>query len=170
MGSSTAPGDRAVRGPVPGGGRLGRPVVRQPLVRRQRLAEMLDAGVRRSVTLVCAGPGWGKTMLVASWAEARAVNGPIAWLTLCTQHNDPRVFWSDLMLALRLRLVLVARTEPSLPLHRFRAAGDLTEIRARHLAFRAPEAAELPVLHRRRLPACCGPASWTRCAGRSRRR
>src|SRR4051812_42674423 len=53
------------------GGRLGRPVLRQPLVRRRRLTEMLDAGVRRPVTLVCAGPGWGKSTLVASWAEAR---------------------------------------------------------------------------------------------------
>jgi LuxR family maltose regulon positive regulatory protein len=51
-----------------------------------------------------------------------------------------------------LRLVLIARTEPTLPLHRFRAGGELTEIRARHLAFRAPEAAELPAVHRRRLP------------------
>ncbi|MFI5897735.1 LuxR C-terminal-related transcriptional regulator [Actinoplanes sp. NPDC051513] len=197
-----------------GGGRLGRPAVRQPLVPRRRLAEMLDAGVRGPVTLVCAGPGWGKSTLVASWAEARMASGPIAWLTLGPQHNDPPAFWSDFVMALRLsgavpcgnllehldqaavpqvidglnalpspvvlvlddfhqvddsrvigdlarllhdpppalRLVLVARGEPALPLHRFRAGGDLTEIRARHLAFLAPEAAELPAVHRRRLP------------------
>ncbi|WP_433291798.1 LuxR C-terminal-related transcriptional regulator [Actinoplanes sp. CA-030573] len=201
----------------PGSGRLGRPAVRHPLVPRPRLAEMLDAGVRRAVTLVCAGPGWGKSTLVSWWAESRAASGPIGWLTLGPPHNDPRTFWSDFVLALRmagalpygnplehldggdqptvrqviagldeltapvvlvlddfhevhdpkvvgglaellhdpppaLRLVLVGRTEPSLPLHRFRAAGDLTEIRARHLAFRAPEAAELPVVLRQRLP------------------
>ncbi|WP_051810034.1 LuxR C-terminal-related transcriptional regulator [Actinoplanes subtropicus] len=175
---------------------------------------MLDAGVRRPVTLVCAGPGWGKTTLVASWAEARVTSGPIAWLTLGPQHNDPRAFWSDFVMALRmsgavpcgspledfdqgtvaevlagldalpapvvlvlddfhavddervigglagllrdppapLRLVLIGRTEPTLPLHRLRAGGDLTEIRARHLAFRAPEAAELPVVNRHRMP------------------
>ncbi|WP_433383923.1 LuxR C-terminal-related transcriptional regulator [Actinoplanes sp. CA-142083] len=199
------------------GGRLGRPAVRQPMVRRRRLAEMLDAGVRGPVTLVCAGPGWGKSTLVASWAEQRVTSGPIAWLTLGPQHNDPKAFWSDFVMALRmagaipcgnelehvdvgvqssfaqvlagldalptpvvlvlddfhevddsrviggltgllhdpppaLRLVLVTRSEPALPLHRFRGGGDLTEIRARHLAFLAPEAAELPAVHRRRLP------------------
>ena len=202
------------------GGRIGRPAVRQPVVRRRRLAEMLDVGVRRPVTLVCAGPGWGKSTLVASWAEARVTSGPIAWLTLGPQHNDPRAFWSDFVMALRmagavpcgnplqdldlgaradrrevaqvlgglhalsapvvlvlddfhevddarvidgltgllrdpppaLRLVLIARAEPVLPLHRYRAFGDLIEIRARHLAFRAPEAAELPAVSSRRLP------------------
>ncbi|WP_294014396.1 AAA family ATPase, partial [Streptomyces sp.] len=34
-----------------------------------------------------------------------------------------------------LRLVLVTRTEPLLPLHRYRTAGELTEIRAAELAF-----------------------------------
>jgi LuxR family maltose regulon positive regulatory protein len=201
------------------GGRLGRPAVRQPMVRRPRLAEMLDAGVRRPVTLVCAGPGWGKSTLVASWAETRVTSGPIAWLTLGPQHNQPRAFWSDFVMALQmagsvpggnelehfdpkpddtalaqvltgletlprpvvlvlddfhevddarvlgglagllhdpppaLRLILVGRAEPTLPLHRFRAGGDLTEIRARHLAFQAPEAAELPSVHRQQLPA-----------------
>ncbi|GIM95937.1 transcriptional regulator [Paractinoplanes toevensis] len=179
---------------------------------------MLDAGVSRAVTLVCAGPGWGKSTLVAAWAEDRAATGRVGWLALNSRHNDPRVFWSDVVEALRqagavpcgspldrldlrtgdqagalrsgldaldvpvvlvlddfhevddvrvigglsmllhdppssLRLVLVSRSEPSLPLHRFRAAGDLTEIRARHLAFRASEAAELPVVRHQGLPA-----------------
>lgn len=44
-------------------------------------------------------------------------------------------------------LVLVTRTEPLLPLHRYRAAGELTEIRAAELAFTPEEAAELLALH-----------------------
>ncbi|WP_329215056.1 LuxR C-terminal-related transcriptional regulator [Streptomyces sp. NBC_01485] len=52
-----------------------------------------------------------------------------------------------------LRLILVSRTEPLLPLHRYRAAGDLTEIRAAELAFTCEEAAELLDLHGLRLPA-----------------
>ncbi|WP_405964896.1 LuxR C-terminal-related transcriptional regulator [Streptomyces sp. NBC_00723] len=51
-----------------------------------------------------------------------------------------------------LRLILVTRTEPLLPLHRYRAAGDLTEIRGAELAFTAEEAAELLGLHGLRLP------------------
>ncbi|MEH0581814.1 MULTISPECIES: LuxR C-terminal-related transcriptional regulator [Streptomyces] len=52
-----------------------------------------------------------------------------------------------------LRLILVSRTEPLLPLHRYRAAGRLTEIRAAELAFTCEEAAELLELHGLRLPA-----------------
>ncbi|MFF6812401.1 LuxR C-terminal-related transcriptional regulator [Streptomyces sp. NPDC012403] len=51
-----------------------------------------------------------------------------------------------------LRLVLVTRTEPLLPLHRYRAAGELTEIRGAELAFTPDEAAELMELHGLRLP------------------
>ncbi|MDK1348113.1 LuxR C-terminal-related transcriptional regulator [Streptomyces sp. 378] len=46
-----------------------------------------------------------------------------------------------------LRLVLVTRTEPLLPLHRHRAVGDLTEIRSAELAFTPEEAAALLELH-----------------------
>ncbi|WP_369030782.1 LuxR C-terminal-related transcriptional regulator [Streptomyces adonidis] len=46
-----------------------------------------------------------------------------------------------------LRLVIVSRTEPLLPLHRYRAAGELTEIRAAELAFTSEEAVALLELH-----------------------
>ncbi|MDQ1015061.1 LuxR C-terminal-related transcriptional regulator [Streptomyces afghaniensis] len=46
-----------------------------------------------------------------------------------------------------LRLVLVTRTEPLLPLHRYRASGEMTEIRDAELAFTAEEAAELLSRH-----------------------
>ncbi|MBB1262393.1 helix-turn-helix transcriptional regulator, partial [Streptomyces alkaliterrae] len=52
-----------------------------------------------------------------------------------------------------LRLVLLARVEPLLPLHRYRAAGELVEIRAEDLAFDAAEAAALLGLHGLSLPA-----------------
>ncbi|WUO17832.1 LuxR C-terminal-related transcriptional regulator [Streptomyces sp. NBC_00289] len=51
-----------------------------------------------------------------------------------------------------MRLILVTRTEPMLPLHRYRAAGDLTEIRDAELAFTAEEAAALLDLHGLSLP------------------
>jgi LuxR family maltose regulon positive regulatory protein len=51
-----------------------------------------------------------------------------------------------------LRLVLVTRTEPLLPLHRYRAAGELTEIRAAELAFTPEEAVVLLELHGLSLP------------------
>ncbi|MER6374893.1 LuxR C-terminal-related transcriptional regulator [Streptomyces mirabilis] len=51
-----------------------------------------------------------------------------------------------------MRLVLVTRTEPLLPVHRYRAAGDLTEIRNAELAFTPEEAVLLLELHGLRLP------------------
>ncbi|MGW6155993.1 LuxR C-terminal-related transcriptional regulator [Streptomyces sp. NPDC055144] len=51
-----------------------------------------------------------------------------------------------------MRLVLVTRTEPLLPLHRYRAAGELTELRGAELAFTPEEAVSLLELHGLRLP------------------
>ncbi|MEV6616692.1 LuxR C-terminal-related transcriptional regulator [Streptomyces sp. NPDC051051] len=46
-----------------------------------------------------------------------------------------------------LRLILVTRTEPLLPLHRYRAAGEMTEIRGAELAFTPEETVALLELH-----------------------
>ncbi|MET8244484.1 LuxR C-terminal-related transcriptional regulator [Streptomyces sp. NPDC005202] len=46
-----------------------------------------------------------------------------------------------------LRLIIVTRTEPLLPLHRYRAVGTMTEIRGAELAFTPEEAATLLKLH-----------------------
>ncbi|MGI5375120.1 LuxR C-terminal-related transcriptional regulator [Streptomyces sp. CA-251387] len=46
-----------------------------------------------------------------------------------------------------LRLVIASRTEPLLPLHRYRAAGELVDIRGADLAFRAEETAALVDRH-----------------------
>ncbi|MFC3572687.1 LuxR C-terminal-related transcriptional regulator [Streptomyces yaanensis] len=50
-----------------------------------------------------------------------------------------------------LRLLILSRTEPLLPLHRYRAAGEVTDIRGADLAFRPEETAELLSRHGMRL-------------------
>jgi LuxR family maltose regulon positive regulatory protein len=77
------------------------PTVPDALLTRRRLLRTLDAGTRHPVTLVCAGPGWGKTTLVAAWARARPGPGVTAWLTLDERHDDPDVLWPDVEAALR---------------------------------------------------------------------
>ena len=68
--------------------------------------------------------------------------------------NLPGHQWAtDLEFVLRhagrmLRLVLVSRWDPPLPLHRYRLAGRLEEVRSEDLAFTADETAELLSLHR----------------------
>ncbi|MEV0896002.1 LuxR C-terminal-related transcriptional regulator [Actinoplanes sp. NPDC049802] len=185
------------------------PRVTRSGVARQRLFDQLDAAVERPVTLVSAGAGWGKTMLVSAWARTRQT--PVAWLNLDRHDNDPQTFWTYVVAALHtagllddgnplaglttvpgdertrirlladglsrlpdpsvlviddfheiddsrvlaemgdllryppepVRLLLIGRHRPTLNLHRLRVAGQLSEIRANHLAFTDIEAADL---------------------------
>ncbi|WP_328846988.1 LuxR C-terminal-related transcriptional regulator [Streptomyces sp. NBC_00258] len=64
-----------------------------------------------------------------------------------------------------MRLILVTRTEPLLPLHRYRAVGDMTEIRAAELAFTPEEAAALLELHGLRVPVSAARALVERTRG-----
>ncbi len=195
------------------------PTIPRGYLRRPRLQKLLDAGVSGPLTLVSAGPGWGKTLMVASWIRGQRPAQPghaadrvvdAAWLTLDVDDNELRVFWTGVLSALRqagavphdselanlalepgvtakglqrlrdglaglrpgtvlvlddlhvvtnpevldsiavllrhelpLRLVLISRTDPVLPLHRLRVNGGLQEIRALDLAFDEDEATEL---------------------------
>jgi LuxR family maltose regulon positive regulatory protein len=172
---------------------------------------MLDSGVQHTLTLVSAGPGFGKTITVAAWAGRRRADLVVAWVGLDQMDTTPHAFWSGVLAAIRgsgavpedsvlndiapasvfgvrevdnllaglvdlrrpivlvlddfhlvrnqdvldsvggflerlpdsLRLVLISRSDPVLPLHRLRVAGKLLEIRSRDLAFSRSEAAEL---------------------------
>ncbi|MFD5542143.1 LuxR C-terminal-related transcriptional regulator [Streptomyces sp. NPDC127079] len=64
-----------------------------------------------------------------------------------------------------LRLILVTRTEPLLPLHRYRAAAAITEIRNDELAFTPEEAADLLARHDLPLPAQAARALVERTRG-----
>jgi len=86
------------------------PIVPQPLVERQRLNSLLEAGLRRKLTLVSAPAGFGKSTLVAAWATAQnakrksAARGmdetrnahstpQVAWVSLEVSDNTPSQFW-----------------------------------------------------------------------------
>ena len=75
------------------------PVMPPGLVERRLLTDRLTAGAAGPVTLVCAGPGAGKTLTVASWTVSAATTGPVAWLSLDQTDNDLRTFWSDVIVA-----------------------------------------------------------------------
>ncbi|MEU7906517.1 LuxR C-terminal-related transcriptional regulator [Actinoplanes sp. NPDC049118] len=87
------------------GGLLAAKLVCPPLPRafvlRRRLLDRADEGAEGEVTLVCGGPGSGKTLLVAAWAEAGRAPGPVAWLSLDAYDNDPTSFWSYVLGAIR---------------------------------------------------------------------
>lgn len=71
--------------PLPGG-----------LVVRSRLHDLLDTGTRGPLTVLVAPAGWGKTVLLSSWATDR---GRIGWLALEPDDTGGR-FWRYLHAAL----------------------------------------------------------------------
>ena len=173
-------------------------------VSRPRLVTALERATEAPLTLVSAGAGAGKTVLLTEFANQAADR--IVWLTLSAVDVKPTRFWALLARALRqadalspaeaarvtglplavipvteecpgcsplhsarilvvidgadlikdpgvlhaidslirgcghdLRLVLLARTDPLLPLHRYRLGGLMRELRGADLAMTRPE-------------------------------
>jgi LuxR family transcriptional regulator, maltose regulon positive regulatory protein len=70
------------------------------LILRPRLLELLSAGPDGGLTLVCAPAGFGKTVLLRSWTSGARRPGPVAWLSLEADDNDPARFWAYVLAAL----------------------------------------------------------------------
>jgi LuxR family maltose regulon positive regulatory protein len=74
------------------------------LVQRPRLLARLQAGSEGRLTLVSAPAGFGKTTLLAAWADESPM--PVAWLSLEAGDSDPRRFLLDIAAALNVAGVL----------------------------------------------------------------
>jgi len=177
-------------------------------VSRPRLLARLDEATTNALVLVCAGPGAGKTVLLADWARRR--EAPVTWLALTHEDDDPPRFWQQFLEGAqaagqefppvawdtghtvelldsvygrsspaqprltvvlddahvltdarildgldrlverwshRVQLVMAARSDPLLPLHRHRVAGRTDELRATDLAMTATESRALLRAH-----------------------
>jgi LuxR family transcriptional regulator, maltose regulon positive regulatory protein len=188
-------------------GAVGIPDLPEGLVTRARLLDVLEEGVRGSLTLLSAPAGTGKTVLVSHWARTSASEQVVVWLTT-TGDDTAGQIWPRLLDALRrtgvhvprlgrpsdtrspsdawlsrlaaavgahdrpvvlvldqaeqshpalhrglarllrsagssLHLVLLARSDPVLPLNSYRLDNQLAEIRATGLAFDEDEGAAL---------------------------
>jgi len=194
-------------------------------VSRPRLLADLDRAADLPFTLLCAGPGAGKTVLLTEWAQNSKAQ--VAWITPGTADVAPRRFWNLLESALPdldgrdrggpaaagalpgpvsgtvpdavldpvqlllsqvpdpasplvviiddahllthpdildgldrlargrhqgLRLILAARSDPLLPLHKYRLAGQMAELRAADLAMTPAEIREVLASHGVSLP------------------
>ena len=96
-----ASGRRSVAGPLLGT-KLHVPRRRRGLVSRPRLSDRLTRADEPALVLVSAPAGFGKTTLVTEWLAAAEADGrSIAWLSLDERDNDPAVFWTYLVAALR---------------------------------------------------------------------
>lgn len=182
-------------------------------VTRPRLLARLDQARDVPLILISAGPGCGKTVLLADWA--RRSRAQVAWLCPAPDDATPTRFRSLLHRALRvpaedithpvpsqtrvidfvhsllgqlpagraplilvvddahvladqqianildklvlsghprLHVVLSARSDPALPLHRYRLAGAVQELRAADLAMTRQETQDLLTAHQVLLP------------------
>ena len=89
------------------------PRPRPDLVPRPRLAECLDEGLARGLTVVCAPAGYGKSVLLADWA--RRGQQPVAWLSLDAGDNDPARFWRHGVAALNQAAHRASRLRTAAP-------------------------------------------------------
>jgi ATP/maltotriose-dependent transcriptional regulator MalT len=69
------------------------------LVHRPRLIQRLQYGLERSLILLSAPAGFGKSTLLADWLASNAI--PATWLSLEPQDNAPARFLSYLLAALQ---------------------------------------------------------------------
>jgi LuxR family transcriptional regulator, maltose regulon positive regulatory protein len=72
------------------------PRLRQRTVPRSRLEDLLRRGAERTLTLLSAPAGFGKTTLLGGWLAHRG-GFPIAWVSLDERDTDPSVFWTHLL-------------------------------------------------------------------------
>jgi len=77
------------------------PIATGTLICRPRLTSLLGASLKYPLTLVCAAAGFGKTMLLSTWAQSLPDSNPVvAWLSLDEEDNDPQLFWTYVLSAL----------------------------------------------------------------------
>src|SRR5216683_2743853 len=75
------------------------PPLRPHVVIRPRLIERLNEGLHRTLTLIAAPAGFGKTTLVSAWVAG--CDRQVAWLSLDKGDNDPTRFLTYLVAALQ---------------------------------------------------------------------
>ena len=82
---------------APMASRLRPPRPSRGVIARARLDGLLDLVRTRALTVVKAPPGYGKTTVAQSWAEALAGEGArVAWLSLGAQDNEEERFFAAL--------------------------------------------------------------------------
>ena len=74
------------------------PHERTGTVSRAKLIGLVESARETPIVVVSAGPGWGKTTLLAQWASVS--ERPFAWLSIDESDNDPIVLLTYVAVAL----------------------------------------------------------------------
>src|SRR5512147_532149 len=78
------------------------PRLRHGVLSRPRLSGRLGVAAQSKLTLIAAPAGFGKTTLLAEWLSGAPAGRPsTAWLSLDEADNEPGVFWTYVISALR---------------------------------------------------------------------
>lgn len=75
------------------------PQPRTSLVTRTRLIQRLHEGLDRTLTLITAPAGYGKTTLLSEWANT--LKCPVAWVSMDSGDNDRIRFWAHTIASLK---------------------------------------------------------------------
>ena len=75
------------------------PPVRSNQISRPRLIDLLNEGMDKTLILVSAPAGYGKSTLVSRWLKETGI--PSAWLSLDAGDNDPTRFLQYLLTAIQ---------------------------------------------------------------------
>lgn len=86
------------------------PLLRGGLVKRGRLIQRLQDARNARVVTILAPAGYGKTLLLAQWAESEP--RPMAWLSLDATDNDPGALASHIAASL-MRAGMISEKEAS---------------------------------------------------------
>ena len=78
------------------------PAIPPRFVRRPRVDAALSRAAAGAVTLVSAGPGYGKTLGLAHWARHGDPPGRVAWLSVDGSDDSLPGFWSALLRAVQV--------------------------------------------------------------------
>lgn len=81
--------------------KLHAPLVGADQIPRSQLFQFLEHGLQVPLILVSAPPGFGKSMLIASWSRTHTADLQTAWLSLDEGDNEPTLFWRYFIAALQ---------------------------------------------------------------------
>jgi LuxR family maltose regulon positive regulatory protein len=77
------------------------PQSRKGIAPRGQLLDRLREGRGRTLTLVCAPAGYGKTTVLSQWCEADRDRVPFVWMSADESDSDPVRLWSHLIAGLQ---------------------------------------------------------------------
>ncbi|MFW0793552.1 LuxR C-terminal-related transcriptional regulator [Gordonia sp. CPCC 205515] len=106
----------------------GRPALPPGFIRRRRVDDALTRGADGPVTVVCAGPGYGKTLAVAGWADRADDDRSVVWI-VADSSATTRTFWSSVLGALAPDTAL----PPDHPLRELAPSGEFGAIEVRRI-------------------------------------